>query len=83
VERRSLLEVQAAKTVTTSAPMVEVARSPMLDLLDQERPRVPVSPKDLLVANAAGLQASARIATRLSTASTAPPCKLLRIKLLA
>merc|ERR1719507_2380842 len=47
------LEVQAAKTVTTSAPTVEVARSPMLDLREQEELRVLVSPI-ALVENAAG-----------------------------
>jgi len=59
---------QAAVTVTTSAQMVEVARSPMLDLPEQEGPRVPVSPIALAAA-AAELQESARIATRRSTAS--------------
>jgi len=47
---------------------VEVARSPMLDLPEQEGPRVPVSPIALAAA-AAELQESARIATRRSTAS--------------
>merc|ERR1712037_510330 len=61
------LEVQAAKTVTTSAPTVEVARSPMLDLREQEGLRVPVSPI-ASVENAAEPQESARIATGLSTA---------------
>jgi len=60
--------LEEAETVTTSAQMVEVARSPMLDLPEQEGPRVPVSPI-ALVAAAAELQESARIATRLSTAS--------------
>merc|ERR1712037_715765 len=63
------LEVQAAKTVTTSAPTVEVARSPMLDLHEQEELRVLVSPI-ALVENAAGLRESARIATGLSTANS-------------
>jgi len=71
LEQGPLLEqghLEAAETVTTSAQMVEVARSPMLDLPEQEGPRVPVSPI-ALVAAAAELQESARIATRLSTAS--------------
>merc|ERR1711934_378228 len=63
------LEVQAAKTVTTCAPTVEVVRSPMLDLREQEGLRVPVSPI-ALVENAAGLRESARIATGLSTANS-------------
>merc|ERR1712037_996728 len=61
--------LEAAKTVTTSAPTVEVARSPMLDLREREGLRVPVSPI-ALVENAAGLQESARIATGLSTANS-------------
>jgi len=59
---------QEAETVTTSAPVVEVVRSPMLALPEQEGPRVPVS-LVTLVAAAAELQESARIATRPSTAS--------------
>merc|ERR1711934_501732 len=59
--------LEAAKTVTTNAPTVEVARSPMLDLREQEGLRVPVSPI-ASVENAAELQESARIATGLSTA---------------
>jgi len=42
LEQGPLLEqghLEAAETVTTSAQMVEVARSPMLDLLEQEGPR--------------------------------------------
>merc|ERR1711934_1044139 len=54
--------LEAAKTVTTNAPTVEVARSPMLDLREQEGLRVPVSPI-ALVENAVGLRESARIAT--------------------
>merc|ERR1711934_576303 len=61
--------LEAAKTVTTSAPTVEVARSPMLDLREQEGLRVPVSPI-ALVENAAEPQESARIATGLSTANS-------------
>merc|ERR1719432_88365 len=61
------LEVQAAKTVTTSAPTVVVARSPMLDLREQEGLRVPVSPI-ALVENAVEPQESARSATGRSTA---------------
>merc|ERR1712210_34635 len=61
--------LEAAKTVTTSAPTVEVARSPMLDLREQEELRVLVSPI-ALVENAAGLRESARIATGLSTANS-------------
>merc|ERR1712037_212492 len=61
--------LEAAKTVTTSAPTVEVARSPMLDLREQEGLRVPVSPI-ASVENAVGLLESARIATGLSTANS-------------
>merc|ERR1711934_404193 len=59
--------LEAAKTVTTSAPTVVVARSPMLDLREQEGLRVPVSPI-ALVENAVEPQESARSATGLSTA---------------
>jgi len=72
------LEVQEAKTATTSAPTAEVARSPMLDLLEEEGLRVPVS-LIALVVNVVERQESARIATRLSTvsSSTLPLYKLL------
>merc|ERR1712210_340523 len=61
--------LEEAETVTTSAQMVEVARSPMLDLPEQEGPRVPVSLVTLAAA-AAELQESARIANMLSTAKS-------------
>merc|ERR1712037_69568 len=54
--------LEAAETVTTGAPVVEVVRCPLVGPWD------PVS-LVTLVAAAAGLQESARIATRPSTAS--------------
>merc|ERR1712130_356757 len=58
-------QVQATKTVITSAQVEEVARSTMLDLSGKERARVPVSLKTL-VAVVKELQQSVKIVTKLS-----------------
>merc|ERR1711983_70872 len=58
-------QVQATRTVITSAQVEEVARSTMLDLSGKEITRVPVSLKTL-VAVVKELQRSVKIVTKLS-----------------
>merc|ERR1712223_1707434 len=61
--------LEAAATVTTSAPMVEVVRSLLVE------PWVPVS-RETLAAAAVELQDNARTATKLSTAKLSSVCTI-------